>query len=205
ASPTARVISAAAPKPTMPVTSSVPDLKPRSCPPPKTSGTSLTRGFTARTKRAPTPFGPHSLCAEKDTRSRPKACTSSGILPSAWAASVWNRTPRSLQTRAISPTGLSVPISLFAAITETRTVRSVSASAPAGVEDGAVLEGGRDDVGVGRAPRPRGAENREVVRLGRSGREDDLPWVRADERREGFARFRHRGLGAPAENVARRG
>ena len=60
--------------------------------------------------------------------------TSSGILPTAWAASVWKTTPRSWQNRPISAIGLIVPTSLLAAMIETSTVRSVIASATAWAE-----------------------------------------------------------------------
>ena len=59
------------------------------------------------------------------------AVTSIGILPTAWAASVWKTTPRSWQSRPISAIGLSVPTSLLAAMIETSTVFGVIASATA--------------------------------------------------------------------------
>ena len=55
----------------------------------------------------------------------PIASTSIGILPTAWTASVWNRTPFSLQSLPIAAIGWIVPISLLAAMTETRIVLSV--------------------------------------------------------------------------------
>ena len=63
--------------------------------------------------------------------STPRASTSTGTDPIAWTASVWNRTPRSRQAFAHSAIGSSVPISLFAAMIETRIVLSVIASASA--------------------------------------------------------------------------
>ena len=39
-------------------------------------------------------MGPYILCALTDIRSMWSAFTSMGILPNAWAASQWNRTPR---------------------------------------------------------------------------------------------------------------
>ena len=56
--------SAAAPKPAIPMTFSVPLRKPFSCPPPKMTGVSafVFRIFSL-TKSAPTPFGPPILCA----------------------------------------------------------------------------------------------------------------------------------------------
>ena len=50
------------------------------------------------------------------------ALTSIGTLPAACAASVCNSAPCSWAIAPISASGCSVPISLFAAITETSTV-----------------------------------------------------------------------------------
>src|SRR6185369_7099113 len=61
--------AAAFPSPTIPGTLSVPDRKPRSCPPPCNCEIKLTRGFFLRTYKAPTPFGPYILCAEIQQRS----------------------------------------------------------------------------------------------------------------------------------------
>ena len=75
---------------------------PRSWPPPSKSGSRRTRGSRRRTYRAPTPLGPYILCADRLSRSMPIASTSSGTLPAACTASVWNRTPRSLHSRPIA-------------------------------------------------------------------------------------------------------
>ena len=66
-------------------------------------------------------------------RSAPVACGSHGRYWNACTASVWKSgnalTPRAVRTRsAISRTGWTVPISLFACITETRTVPGPSAA-----------------------------------------------------------------------------
>ncbi len=58
----------------------------------------------------------------------PISSTSTENAPIAWTASVWNGTVWSCATSAIARTGWIVPISLFAAITETRIVASVIAS-----------------------------------------------------------------------------
>ena len=70
------------------------ERSPRSCPPPENSGASRTRG-RRRTYSAPTPFGPYSLWPLSASRSMPMPPTSSGILPAACAASVWNSAPAS--------------------------------------------------------------------------------------------------------------
>ena len=57
--------------------------------------------------------------------------TSTGKAPIACTASVWKGTPWSRAIRLIAATGWTVPISLFAAITETRMVLSVIASSTA--------------------------------------------------------------------------
>ncbi len=58
----------------------------------------------------------------------PIASTSTGILPTAWVASVWKMIPFSLASLPSSATGWIVPISLLASITEIRMVLSVSAA-----------------------------------------------------------------------------
>ena len=56
------------------------------------------------------------------------ASTSSGILPTACAASVWKKAFFSRQILPISASGWMTPISLFTAMTETTTVLSVTAA-----------------------------------------------------------------------------
>ena len=143
-----------------------------------------------RTKSAPTPCGPPSLCAERLTRSACQAFTSIGACAANWTASTWNfaACPRTISP--ISAIGWIVPTSLLAAITLTSVVRSVRASATASgstrpdrstgrighvevaalehrdaVQDGLVLDGGRDDVAPARALGPGDALDREVVGL----------------------------------------
>src|SRR5439155_429643 len=66
-------------------------------------------------------------CAVQDSRSMPMASTSTGILPTAWVASVWKMIPFSLARRPIAGMSWIVPISLLANITEMRMVLSVLA------------------------------------------------------------------------------
>ena len=80
------------------------------------------------------PFGSVELVCRQAQQIDASAWTSSGILPTAWAASVWKTTPRSWQSRPISAIGLIVPTSLLAAMIETSTVRSVRASATASAD-----------------------------------------------------------------------
>ena len=54
---------AAAPKPMIPGTFSVPDLKPYSCPPPNSKGE---KGAPALLYRHPIPLGPWNLCADTE-------------------------------------------------------------------------------------------------------------------------------------------
>ena len=97
----------------------MPERSPFSCPPPASSGVSFT---PLRTYNAPTPFGPCSLWAESDSKSIGSDRTSSGILPAACTASVWNKMPFGGATLASSATGWSVPSTLLAAMTETSRV-----------------------------------------------------------------------------------
>ena len=74
------------------------------------------------TYRKPTPLGPPNLCPLALSMSTPSSFTSSGIWPKACTASVWNRIPLPSSIFPISAMGCMEPISLFAVITETRTV-----------------------------------------------------------------------------------
>ena len=75
---------------TAPATFSVPDRRPRSCPPPWISGSSRVR---PRTNSTPLPLGAPSLWPEMLSASTPSASASSGSQPAACTASVWNGTP----------------------------------------------------------------------------------------------------------------
>ena len=128
-------------------------------------------GIAAADVQGADPFGAVDFVSGKAQQIDRAGLDVDGTLPTAWAASVWKTMPRSWQSRPISAIGLSVPTSLLAAMTETRTVRSVRAAAidrrinpsmrvagndrdvPAfacqplqGVEDRLVLGGGRDEV-----------------------------------------------------------
>ena len=91
--------SAARPSPAIAATFSVPERRPRSWPPPGKSGHSST---PSRTYKAPTPFGPCSLCPESESRSMGCVRMSKAILPTACTASVWKSTPRRRATWANS-------------------------------------------------------------------------------------------------------
>ena len=106
----------------------VPERMPRSWPPPCICGRRR-MGGSRRTYRAPTPFGPYILCADRLMRSMAMACTSKGSLPALWAASTWKRTPAARQIWPMAATSLTTPISLFTCIRETSRVSSRSASA----------------------------------------------------------------------------
>ena len=56
---------------------------------------------------------------------------SKGRRPAIWVASQWNSAPAARTLSAISPTGLSTPVSLLAAITDTSTTSSPTRSATA--------------------------------------------------------------------------
>ena len=143
AASSATASSAAVAMPTIPATSWVPLRRPRSWPPPKTSGSIRTGRPRRRTHRHPTPLGPWNLCAEKLARSAPRASTSTGIRPRAWDASTWRSPPRARTIAAIGRTSWTTPISLLAKSTETR---NVSSSHAASIVAGSILPAkpGRD-------------------------------------------------------------
>lgn len=72
----------ATPNPTQSAVGRVPGRRPPSCSPPKLIGLSKSR-ISRRTHKAPTPFGPPALCAERLTRSASKDITSTAAQPSA--------------------------------------------------------------------------------------------------------------------------
>lgn len=108
---------------------SVPPRYPFSWLPPRIRGF----GFKAdRTNRAPAPLGPWNLCEQQVTKSAPKSetvCT--GSFPNHCEASVWNTIPFSRTCCPMTDTGCKVPISLFAAMTETKIVSSRRAASTA--------------------------------------------------------------------------
>merc|ERR1719291_1504033 len=78
-----------------------------------------------RTYSAATPLGAPNLWPATVTMSAPAAPHARPLrstFPTAWAASVWNRTDLSRHALAISKTGCTDPTSLFAVITVTRAV-----------------------------------------------------------------------------------
>ena len=188
---------------------SVPLRSPRSCPPPSNSGVSRTWGSRRRTYKCADPLRAVDLVgreAEQVDRRRPGRRAGPCRRPG-WRR-CGRRRPRSWQSRPISAIGLIVPTSLFAAMTETRTVRSVSASATASAETrpdssgGTTVTshpsrasrfigsstalcsvGGGDEVVPLRLRAGQRPLDRQVVRLGRPRGEDDLPRLGPDQRR----------------------
>ena len=80
--------------------------------------------------KAPTPLGAWNLWPQRDKRLALNwRMFSNGSFPNHWTASVWNKTSRSIQMEPSSATGWMAPVSLFAAITETRIVSFRMASA----------------------------------------------------------------------------
>ena len=73
-------------------------------------------------------MGPYSLCPETLIKSMFMAFTSRGIFPTAWAQSLWNRTPPARHMAPISASGWMTPISLWTPITDTSSVHSPIAS-----------------------------------------------------------------------------
>ena len=112
-------ISAAAPKPTMPATFSVPARAPRSCPPPRIRRVGeLDAGRRpARSRRRPS--GRRACGPTGSGRRRRGRRDRSAILPAACTASVCTRPPRACTMRAASATGWTTPVSLLASWTET--------------------------------------------------------------------------------------
>ena len=158
--------------------------------------------------------------------------TLTGILPTAWTASVWKRTPFSWQSSPISRMGWMTPISLLAYMMETRMVCCLRADGAlevfevdeavgldgqvgdavarlfellAGVEHGLVLGDLGDDVVAALAVHLGDALDGEVVGLGGAGGEDDLLGGGADELGDLLAGLLDGLLGFPAEAVVAAG
>mmetsp|Transcript_15342 Transcript_15342/g.50145 ORF Transcript_15342/g.50145 Transcript_15342/m.50145 type:complete len:228 (+) Transcript_15342:1352-2035(+) len=124
---------AASPRATTFGTASVPARRPSSWPPPRRKDGKTRGRFTYR---AATPFGAPNLCPTRVKASTPRLFTSTGILPTAWAASAWTTTKGSLAFTAstIAFTSTTLPTSLFASITDTTAVspgRTASATSAA--------------------------------------------------------------------------
>ena len=77
----------------------------------------------------PTPVGPPNLCAAMLIADRPLAVKSTGIWPIACTASLCIGTSNSAATAANSASGMIVPTSLLAHITDTSATSSCSCSA----------------------------------------------------------------------------
>ena len=206
----ARAIAAARPNPTMPGTFNVPDRMPRSWPPPSICAAIADRAALRRDIQRADALRPVDLVrrqrrevdverldVERHLARRPAPRRCAATRPSR------ARAPRA------SVSGCNTPISLFAAITLTSAVRSVTASASASRSIKPVALTGSTVTrqpscasrATGRAPtcarsppsrgdRARRAApaasalDREVVGLGRAAREDDLLAARADQRRD---------------------
>jgi hypothetical protein len=184
---------AAAPKPTIPATFSVPARRPRSCGPPVASVVSAS---PRRIQSAPTPVGPPSLCADSERQSTPRrADVDRDAARRLRGVGVHGRSA-SRERAAISATGARLPTSPFAEPTLTTGVPSPHASTTSstatcrrgrrrrrgaprdgagGLQNRRVLDRGRDE-GARRATHREG----QVVRLGGAAREDDLGRLRAD-------------------------
>ena len=182
-------------------------------------------GRTARRR----PWAPRTCGPPSETRSAPSAATSRSTYGAAWTASTWNSTPLcgARPGAAISAIGWIVPTSLLASMIETRIVRSVSAASSWSgihpsvavdrqlddlepellevaqrVADGVVLDGGGHDPVAARLAGPRGALEREVVRLGAAGREHDLARLGVQPRRDPLMRLVERRPGRAARTHA---
>ena len=81
--------TAAAPKPAMAATFSVPARCPRSCPPPLISGAAM--WMSPRRTSAPAPCGPPILCADSVSRSAPRSSMRQAMRPGACTASTCRR------------------------------------------------------------------------------------------------------------------
>jgi hypothetical protein len=121
----------ATPSPTIPATFSVPPRRRPSWPPPSRSGA---KTASRRATRQPTPLGPPSLWAERESQSTGTSRRSTGILPTAWVASTWIGTPRAFTRRAMSAMGCTTPVSLLAQIRDTSAVSGSRASATSSAE-----------------------------------------------------------------------
>ena len=183
-------------KATAPATFSVPERRPRSCPPPCSTGSSGTR---PRTMSAPVPLGAPTLCPASESASTPRASSESGSQPAACTASVCMSAPAACAMAASSAIGCTVPISLFASWMETSVVSAPDdAGERLGTHDSARVDvdlvdleavharevgGGlehrlvldrRDHEVPSAGVREREALDGEVVGLGAAAREDDV-------------------------------
>ena len=204
--PSADRASAAAPKPTMPGTFSMPARRARSCWPPTRSGSRRRPRRSTRARRCRA--GPPSLwAADRDQVGVEGSPGRAATCPAAAAASTWTSTPASRASSTTSATGWRVPTSWLAHWQCTRAGGSLgvplrgrrrrvgvdpaapstgsfstAASRRRGVADGRVLDVGAEDRRrPGRSPA--GAPDRGVDRLGGAGGEDDLAGPHAEQAR----------------------
>ncbi len=88
------------------------------------------------------PLGPCSLWPESESKSIDCVRMSSGVLPTACTASVWKSTPRRWAIPANSAIGWIVPVTLLAAMTETKHVSGrMAVSRSAGSTSPSLLTG----------------------------------------------------------------
>ena len=192
---------AASPKPTMPGTFSVPERNPFSCPPPSAWAWSRRRGPSRSpdVERADALRAVHLVCRKAHEIRTPLVDVERRRVRSPAPRRSGTAIPRSRQRRPIAATGWMVPISLLAAITETRTVSGRSARStsstetipsgadadhrdleplalerPARLQDRRVLDRGGHDVPAARAGGPHHAADGQVVRLRRARGEHDV-------------------------------
>ncbi len=128
ASRSSAVRRAATAREAMPATFWVPLRRPRSWPPPSDRGE---RSTPSRTTSTPTPLGPPNLWPLIVTRSATEARSATSSQQNACTASVCSTAAgaRSRTTSATAASGWTVPISLLAAMTDTRVTESSRASA----------------------------------------------------------------------------
>ena len=160
------------------------------------------------------PCGAYILWPEMLSRSQPRALTSSGSLPAAWIASVWNSAPAAWAllgqfADGLEDAGLVVgehyadqfrigaqcgferghfDDSLRCAGQEGDFDATV-AEFFGGMEHGVMLDGGGDEV----IARREHTEQRHVVALRAAGGEDDLGGAAVQQAGDGFARAVHGG------------
>ncbi len=185
-------------------------------------------GVPRRIHSAPTPLGPPNLCADSDSRSTPSAATSTGILPTACTASVWNSAParrargarvRRLAGRRRSRCWRASPrpaplvcrarsrASRAATTPSASTGRIVTGATRAARSARAVFRTASCSTAVttsARAPALRGVDDaaeREVVGLGSAAGEHDVARFGANQRGHLGPGVVDGGLGALAEGV----
>ena len=195
--------AAAAPKPAMPATFSVPARTPRSWPPPRSADRQMQARRAGSARRRP---GPADLVRGQRQKIGAQRLISTAIRPGAWTASTCRSAAGRMHESATSRTGWTTPVSLLASITETSARPSPRASASQRVADRprpavdrnarpSRRETGRprstDGCSIAETssrragcPRRRMPASAPGVRLGAAGGEDHTGAARADQRRD---------------------